>query len=91
MDLYDFKNMGHSGFENVRIVDTKGYENGADEEAYVLFEGDLDDAHEALDYLEITSIDVYVGEDGNIIATIDVDGASEETYAELEKPYPFAE
>lgn len=83
MDIYDFKNMGHSGFEHVKIVDVNSYSEFNCEDG-TLYEGDIDDAPDCLDDLEITSIDVWYNKDANRIeATIDVDGADEDLYGEL--------
>lgn len=84
MDIYDFKMMGHSGFENCRIVDSAYYQDNSVEVEGVLFMGDVDDAPECLDNLEITSIDVWYNEKAKRIeATIDVDGYDEEVMEEL--------
>lgn len=86
MDIYDFKNMGHSGFENCRIVDAESYSYAPDEtiNGGLLFEGDLDDAPECLDGLEVVSIDVYYHEPTKtLMATIDVTGVDEGLYMEL--------
>lgn len=78
MDIYEFKMMGHSGFENCRIVDMNAY-NAGEGQPDALFEGDVDDAPEYLDDLEITSIDLWYNEDaGCIEVTIDVDGCDEQ-------------
>jgi len=79
MDIYEFKNeLGHSGFEHCRVVDVNSYsEYNADDG--VLYEGDIDDAPDNLDDLEITSIDVWYNErTGQIEATIDVNGSPED-------------
>lgn len=79
MDIYELKNtMGHSGFEHCRVVDVNAYERDIDYEA-VLYEGDIDDAPDGLDDLEITSIDVwYNNAERRIEVTIDVDGKPED-------------
>lgn len=85
MDIYDFKNMGHSGFENCRIVDVNSYSEFNCDEG-TLFEGDLDDAPDCLEGLEITSIDVWYNEKTKRIeATIDVEGVDEEVYERLQE------
>ena len=83
MDIYDLKMMGHSGFENCRIVDVDSY-NAGEGQPDALFEGDVDDAPDCLDDLEITSIDLWLNEDARCIeVTIDVDGVDDDVLAEL--------
>lgn len=83
MDIYELKEMGHSGFENCRIVDMNAY-NAGEGQPDALFEGDFDDAPDCLDDLEITSLDIEFNEKANQIeVTIDVDGCNEETMEKL--------
>lgn len=84
MDIYDLKMMGHSGFDVCKIVDSAYYEGNSKEVDGVLFVGDVDDAPECLDCLEITSLDIWFNQKENRIeVTLDVDGYDDETMAEL--------
>ena len=84
MDIYDLKMMGHSGFEFCRIVDSPHYEGRSSEVDGVLFVGDVDDAPECLDNLEITSIDIFYAEKlKRVLVTIDVSEVDAETLDEL--------
>lgn len=83
MDIYDLKMMGHSGFENCRIKDVYSYDQPCVKDGE-LYQGDLDDAPDCLDYLEITSIDVYLNEKTKQLEiTLDVEGADDDVYNEL--------
>lgn len=83
MDIYEFKELGHSGFDNCRIVDADSYSSPCENDG-VLFVGNVDDAPDCLDNCEITSIDVYFNPKTNQLeATIDVDGVDPDVYLEL--------
>lgn len=83
MDIYDLKMMGHSGFENCRIKDVDSYSQPRIMDGE-LFQGDLDDAPDCLDYMEITSIDVYLNEKTKQLEiTLDVEGADDYVYNDL--------
>lgn len=84
MDIYDLKMMGHSGFDTCKIVDSAYYDGNSDEVEGVLFIGDVDDAPECLDNLEITSLDIWFNQKENRIeVTLDVDGVDADVLDEL--------
>lgn len=84
MDIYDLKMMGHSGFDTCKIVDSAYYDGNSEEVEGVLFVGDVDDAPECLDDLEITSLDIWFNQKENRIeVTLDVDGVDADVLNEL--------
>lgn len=88
MDIYDLRDeLGHSGFDHVRIVDVNSY-NSKRPNGGLLFEGDLEDTSSLdsteLDNAEITSIDIDFK---SKTVTIDVDFGSSEDYVALSRSY----
>ena len=84
MDIYELKMMGHSGFETCKIVDSAYYDGNSEEVEGVLFIGDVDDAPECLDDLEITSLDIWFNQRENRIeVALAVDGVDADVLNEL--------
>lgn len=86
MDIYELRDeIGKSGFDNVRIIDSASYEKKRPNNG-LLFQGDLDDTYDfdCLSDAEITSIDIDFD---NKTVTIDVDFGNADTYGELIESY----